>query len=66
MKEKTAVRIIREAVPLLQKLVTRLINEQKLPSDYAGSALELAEGILIILGGGRIPGLERQERRGAR
>jgi hypothetical protein len=55
MKDRHADRRIQETFPLLKELVRRLVNEQKFPSDYCGSALELAESAIIVLGGGRVP-----------
>ncbi len=52
MKNLSAIKRIETALPLLRELVSRLISEQKFPSDYDGSTLELAENIEIILGGG--------------
>jgi hypothetical protein len=52
VKERSAVQNIQKALPLLREMVARLVNEQRLPSDYDGSTLELAENIQVILGGG--------------
>lgn len=58
MRERQAAKRIQEALPLLRELVARLVSEQKLPGEYVGSALELAENVQIILGGGGVPASE--------
>jgi hypothetical protein len=64
MSERHAAQRIQRALPLLRKLVDRLVQTQKFPYDYAGSEIELAENIIVILTGGKVPTLEA-ERGGA-